>query len=121
MMELNIKIGTLNLCLGLKSKKNLIKSILKENDIDILCLQEMEVDVNFDCNLLNIPGYLLEIEENVNKRRVGCYIRDNVKYTRRKDLESVNCHMVILDLLGQRESTKRIINLYRSFNPANVI
>ena len=57
-MESNIKIGTLNLCLGLKSKKTLVKNILNENEIDVLCMQELEVDKDFDCNLLSIPGYV---------------------------------------------------------------
>ena len=39
-----IKIATLNLCLGLKSKKLEVENILTENNIDILCLQEVEID-----------------------------------------------------------------------------
>ena len=119
-MESNIKIGTLNLCLGLKSKKTLVKNILNENEIDVLCMQELEVDKDFDCNLLSIPGYVLEVEENLNKKRVGCYIRENLKYTRRRDLESIDCHIVILDIKERQETFKRIIVLYRSFNPFNV-
>ena len=65
-MENNLKIGTLNLCLGLKYKKDLVKSILTMNSIDILCLQEIEINHDFDCNLLNIPGYTLETEQNTN-------------------------------------------------------
>ena len=117
MMEINLKIGTLNLCLGLKGKKDLVKKILNENDIDILCMQELEITRDYDCNLLSIPGYILEIEENLNNRRVGYYIRDNVKYNRRKDLESLNCHIVILDLFDADNNLKRLIGIYRSFNP----
>ena len=42
-----IKIATLNLCLGLKSKKLEVENILTENNIDILCLQEMEIDSTY--------------------------------------------------------------------------
>ena len=42
-----INISTLNLCLGLKNKKLLVKKILEENDIDdidVLCMQETEIN-----------------------------------------------------------------------------
>ena len=67
MSELNnLKIGTLNLCLGLKNKKDLVKAILIENNIDILCMQETEVEHDFNCNLLSIPGFVLEMEKRMN-------------------------------------------------------
>ena len=115
----NLKIGTLNLCLGLKNKKDLVKAILIENNIDIHCMQEIEVEHDFDCNLLRKPGFVLEMENNNLKKRVGCYIKDNLKFTRRNDIEKVNCHLLILDLVDQNESVKRIVNLYSSFNPVN--
>ena len=45
---MSIKIATLNLCLGLRNKKLLVKNLLNENEIDILCMQETEVngDIN---------------------------------------------------------------------------
>ena len=65
MSELNnLKIGTLNLCLVLKNKKDLVRAILIENNIDILCKQETEVEHDFDCNLLSILGFVLEMENN---------------------------------------------------------
>ena len=38
-----LRIATLNLCLGLKYKKDLVKEILLTNEIDILSLQETEL------------------------------------------------------------------------------
>ena len=72
-----IKIASLNLCLGLKFKKDLVKNILVENDIDVLSLQETEIESDFDCDcdLLSIPGYRFEYESNNVKRRVGTYIK----------------------------------------------
>ena len=52
-----IKIATLNLCLGLKNKRDLIKDILVRNKIDILALQETELEPSLDLNLVNIAGY----------------------------------------------------------------
>ena len=59
-----LKIAILNLCLGLKFKKELVKNLLQTHDIDILLMQETELEADFDCELLNIPGYNLECECN---------------------------------------------------------
>ena len=63
-MSYELKIGTLNLYLGLKYKKDLVKNILYENRIDVLCLQEVEIESAFDPVNLGIPGYSLELEKN---------------------------------------------------------
>ena len=49
-MKLNtiLKIATLNLCLGLKFKKDLVKNILYGNEIDVLLIQETEIEKDFD-------------------------------------------------------------------------
>ena len=77
-------ISTLNLCLGLKHKMLEIEQLLIENKIDVLCLQEMEVEIFFDSNLLAINGYRLELENNSEKARTGFYIRNSE--ISRKDL-----------------------------------
>ena len=75
-----LKIATLNLCLGLKFKKDLVKEILINNDIDILSMQETEIEVNFDLELLNIPGYNFEAENGDQKKRVGMYINSELSF-----------------------------------------
>ena len=89
-----------DLCLGLKNKKDQVKRLLAENDIDILCMQEIELENDFDCNLMRIPGFVFEAESS-KKKRVGCFVRDNIKYTRRNDLEKVNSHILIIDIEGK--------------------
>ena len=54
--KMSYNIATLNLCLGLPNKKNLVKEIIINEKIDILCLQETELRINFDHNLLSFPG-----------------------------------------------------------------
>ena len=59
---MTLKIATLNLCLGvpclgLKSKKAEIKELIQKNNIDILSLQEVELEHDYDCTLLNFRGY----------------------------------------------------------------
>jgi exonuclease III len=110
-----IKIGTLNLCLGLPNKKEIVKNINKDEKIDILCLQETEIETNTDHNLMSLPGYLYESKENTIKSRVGCYVNTNLLYVRRLDLEGSNSHLVILDPKTIQEL--QIINIFRCFNP----
>ena len=67
MIGIFLKIATLNLCLGLKSKKDMVKDLLQKKDIDILLMHETEIESGFDIELLNIPGYRLEVEINEKK------------------------------------------------------
>ena len=112
---MNINIGTLNLCLGLKNKKDEVKRLLSTNKLDILCLQETELESNYPTDILAFKGFAFEAENNRNKIRTGIYIKDNVGYTRRKDLEKEDFHIVIIELNDRKKT--RIINIYRTFNP----
>ena len=116
---MEIKIGSLNLCLGLTNKKESIKQTIEREKIDILCLQETELNNQIDHNLLSFPGFVYETEKASNKSRVGIYVNTCVKFVRRFDLEIVDCHVMILDVLTK--PNLRIINLYRSFNPPDNI
>ena len=95
-LNMAIKIATLNLCLGLKNKKLLVKKLLEENDIDILCMQETEVKKDIDHKELNISKFLLELESNTKKSRVGVYISKTINYVRRTDLEGLDSNLIII-------------------------
>ena len=113
------KIGTWNLCLGLANKKDLVTETLKRNEIIICGLQETEIENNFPENLLSCSGYTIELEMNNDKKRAGVYVRNDIQYKRRLDLEAANCHIVILDInIGYK---LRIINIYRSFRPQGML
>ena len=58
-MELQIKLGTLNLCQGLQSKKNLVKQTIIHEEIDLLFMQETEIKFNLNHELLSFPGYTI--------------------------------------------------------------
>ena len=81
-----IKISTINLCLGLKNKKLLVKRLMDDNKIDVLCMQETEVGNDLNIDQLSISGYSLELEKNSIKSRVGVYISKSVKYVRLNDI-----------------------------------
>ena len=92
------KIATWNLCLGLQGKKIAVKEEILKNKIDICCMQETEIKVDFPTNILTFPGYRLEVETNDVKARVAIYISDAVEYNRRKDLEGQNSNIMIMDI-----------------------
>ena len=112
-----IKIATLNLCLGLKNKKEEVKRLILNNDIDILCMQETEIPADFPVEMLTFKGYNYENEQNIVKSRCGIYISNKISYVRRTELEAQGIHAIIIDLKDINNT--RIINIYRSFNPSN--
>ena len=113
---MDVKIATLNLCLGLKNKRLEVERLILNNNVDIMCLQEVEIEKDYDFQALNLDNYCLEIENNSVKSRVGIFISNNVNYTRMHQLEGINSHIIIIDITDSC-TVKRIINVYRSFNP----
>ena len=93
-----LRIATWNLCLGLANKKDLVIEALERNEIIVCGLQETEIDQNFPVNLLSCAGYTLELEMNNERKRAGVYLRNDIKYERRHDLELVDCHVVVVDI-----------------------
>ena len=83
--------------------------------LSVCCLQETEVPKNYPVEVLNCNDYVLELEESMQKSRVGIYLRNDVIYQRRTDLEDTNCHIVVVDV--SCEIKIRIINVYRTFRP----
>ena len=110
-----LRIGTLNLCLGLMQKKDLVLNDLVTNKIDICCLQETELLKDFPTESLNGSSFIFESEKNSLKSRVGVYINKDIEYERREDLEVNNIHVIIMDI--KTDPPLRIFNIYRSFNP----
>ena len=76
-----------NLCLGHANRKDSVSDQLVNNEINVCALQETEIPKGFPENVLNCGNYVLELETNEDKKRVGFYTRSDVKYLRRKDLE----------------------------------
>ena len=118
-MSTEIKISSLNLCLGLQAKKNIVKQTVLHEEIDIMSYQETEINFNLDHKLLSFPGFSIETENNSQISRVAFYINNRIRYIRRMDLEGVDSNIIILDLEG--DSKTRLINIYRSFSPQHNI
>ena len=101
-----------------KAKKNLIKETILSENLDILCMQETEINVNLGHNLLTFPGYKIEIKSNMECSRVAFYIRNKINYIRRCDLEGNDSNLIILDMIGLGTI---IFNVYRSFAPQQTL
>ena len=106
---MNVKIATLNLCLGLKNKRLEVERLMINNNVDIMCLQEVEIEKDYDFNALNLNW--LEVENNSVKARVGMFISNNVNYKRMHQLEGINSHIIIIDITDSC-TVKRIIMIY---------
>ena len=114
-LKMEIKVATLNLCLGLQNKKNLIKETILNEKINLLCMQESEINKNLDHSLLSFPGFNIETENNTSVSRVAVYVDTRINYVRRGDLEGFDSNLMVMDLMGPNQV--RIINVYRSFSP----
>ena len=101
-IRMDIKVATLNLCLGLQAKKNIVKETIINEKIDILSMQETEINPNLNHNLLSFPGYAVEIENNSKCARVAFYISTRVNYIRRRDLEGNDSNIIIIDMEGEK-------------------
>ena len=112
-----VKLSTWNICLGLKNKKDLVIETLRREKIDICCLQEVDIEANYPKEILSSKDYKLECEDNEKKSRTGIYVKNNIDYVRKTDLEGVNNGLVIIDFKSLKNY--RLINLYRVFNPQN--
>ena len=95
-----------------------VTETLHREGIDICCIQETGVLQGYPEELLNCNNFVLELEMNDTKKRTGIYLNKNLKYKRRRDLEKINMHVVVVDIIGHQSI--RIISLYRSFRPVDL-
>ena len=85
-------------CQGLKNKKDYVLDVIRENEIDICCLQETEIESSFPTGILSFKGYSLEMEMNDTKIRCGVYIKNCINSRRWDDLELGNTHFIVIDI-----------------------
>ena len=101
------------------NKKEAIKQTIKENHVDICCMQEVELQKDYPSQLMTFPGFSIEVEMNDTKSRVAILIKSTINYTRRLELEGKNSNLMIIDI--DDGTNLRVINVYRSFNPQDNI
>ena len=76
---MNLKIASLNLCLGLSRKKDEVANIIRENEISVLCMQEIDTEPAANPDSLSIKNYKLELENNNTKKEWAFMSRVTLK------------------------------------------
>ncbi len=76
-----------------------IASLIKEQGIHFLALNETKIDENCSSELLQIDGYKLERLDRYTKRGgVAFYIRDTFKCDVRKDIPSSSSELICAEI-----------------------
>ena len=103
-----------NVCLGSKYKLQTIINFIKEYNIDILCVQEAEIDPDDNFDIYQIPGFNLEIEANQPhfNMRTSMYIKSEIKYKRRDNIEGTENHIIAVTLT---EGNIGLASIYRTY------
>ena len=103
-------IATWNLCLGLSNTKDYVHQTLHEQKIDVCLLQEEEIEKDFPLQLITSKNYKLEVENNSRKARCAIAFKDNIKYTRRNDLDDIDLGFTVIDI--NNLNNNRLIKVY---------
>jgi exonuclease III len=112
MHKKTINICTWNLCLGLQYKLSYVKEILFKEEIDVLCLQETELESDFDLEILNINGYVLETDFANNTIRSVVYIKSTLNYERLVN-QGLNQNIIALKIAQDNLPHLFITAIYR--------
>lgn len=109
-----MKLCTWNVCLGVRCKLSIIKELLIENDIDVLCVQEAEIKQDETLDAYQIQDYSLETEivSSNYKIRTLMYIKCTIPYRRLCNLENSDTHIIIIKLIAQSVT---VISMYRTY------
>ena len=107
-----IKIASWNCSLGLIGKIEIVKTILNENQIDILFIQEAEITPTTPINQIGINGYNLELSPTYGqqKSRTCCFIKNKIKYSRASEIENNKLELIMLKTVDNM-----ICGYYRPF------
>ena len=109
-----MRIATWNVCLGVKGKKEYIKTVINREEIDICCIQECDIKPDYPINALTFSNYNIEVEQNDTKARCCTYVKNSINHKRRLDLEGENNNVVIIEVGDSKKFL--VINIYRSFS-----
>ena len=83
-----MRIATWNVFLGVKGKKEYIKTVINQEEIDICCIQECDIKPDYPKNALTFSNYNIEVEQNDTKARCCTYVKNSINHKRRLDLEA---------------------------------
>ena len=101
---------------------NRIESVIKDNKIDVLLINEFNLSTNDDKSLIKIKGYNIELDqiyENLNKARSAMYIREDLKYSRCKKFENKEDSSIVIKIGLPKKKKFYIYGIYRQWQILN--
>ena len=91
-----------------------IVSLIKEQGIHFLALNETKIDENCSSEVLQIAGYNFErLDRDRAGGGVAFYIRDTIKYIVRKDAPSSSLELICAEITPPKSSPFCILSWYR--------
>ena len=106
-----------------KNKLETIEILLEQNTPDLLCLQELNIRQNEDLKTFQMDGYTLITDSMLEEHglaRTGIYIKQNIKFKRRSDLEIKGDSMIWLTIYPFRQKSFNICNYYRQWQIVSI-
>ena len=110
-------VGQLNIC-GLFGKIDLLTLFIEKHNFDIFGITESLLNENISSSLLNIKGYSFERKDRRGQKGggVGVFIKSNIDYIRREDLENQQLEFICLEILSKHTKLYFVCVLYRPTN-----
>ena len=114
--EKGMKFSHLNIR-SLRNKKDDLGMFLRDNPYDLLGLSETWLEEYISDSLIAISGYNFERKDRQEHGGgVCCYIRSNVSYIRRHDLENDELELLWLEIKPKNETRIFVGTIYRQPN-----
>ena len=108
-------IGSWNACNGITCKKDYIRGVLHEENLDILCIQEAQLTDENE-HLAQLDGFNSELSNCTPKKRSMIFVKKSIHYTRLVAYEDPRIELVVI-----KTNEEIICNFYRPFLlPLNV-
>ena len=98
-----------------RSTRDNVSLILKEKDIDIICISEANIMKDDEPSEININGFDLltdNLLQGFGRARSAMYIKNNLKYKMRKDLMNKNEPEVWIEVKGSKREAPLLITQY---------
>lgn len=100
-------IGSWNACLGAFNKIDYLAHLLNSENVDVLFVQEAEVSRNMDKKMLGVRGYNLYYNQEKEKARIICYVKDCAEV----EIEVSSK----VDAISVKSAEVTIVGVYRPF------
>ena len=106
-------IGHLNIC-SLFGKIDLLPLFMQKHDFDIFGITETLLKESMTTPFIDIKGFNFERKDRgKGGGGVGVYLKTNIEYLRRQDLENVNTELICLEILSKHTKPFLLCILYR--------